>query len=258
MFTFFIYRYRKERNKMKLKKIFAAITAAAAILTSSSLTAMALEDGQATYCFDTAAKLADWQTYGSTAETGFAFKQTTANSKNGEGCIAVSEDTDGNVSETYGGAYISSETFGLPNFGGCTISMSVLLNDAAAKNIENFSLYSDGMIWLETPVIDINSKEWTEITLAIPENAENTKAGFTIPTFGTYSGEIVYIDDFAVTTSDGTVIANVGDYKAKTVSSTETVSKGTNIVLTIVLVVLILAIVGGIGLIVSSAIKRFS
>lgn len=243
---------------MKLKKIFASIIAAAAVAASSSLTALALEDGQATYCFDTADKLADWQTYGSTAETGFSFKQITSNSKNGEGCIAVSENVTGEISETYGGAYISAETLGLQNFGGCTISMSVLLNDAAINNIESFSIYCDGMIWLETPVIDINSKEWTEITLTVPENAENPRAGFTIPTFGAYSGEIVYIDDFAVTTSDGTVIANVGDYKAKTASSTETVSTGTNIVLTIVLVVLILAIVGGIGLIVSSVIKRFA
>lgn len=243
---------------MKLKKIFAAITAAAAILTTSSLTAMALEDGQATYCFDTADKLADWQTYGSTAETGFSLKQVTANSKNGEGCIAVSENVSREVSETYGGTYISAEALGLRNFGGCAISMSVLLNDEAANYIENFSLFCDGMIWLETPVIDINSKNWTEVTLVVPENAENPRAGFTIPTFGAYSGEIVYIDDFAVTTSDGTVIANVGDYKAKTVSAAETVSTGTNIVLTIVLVVLILAIVGGIGLIVSSVIKKFA
>ncbi|MDE7288275.1 MAG: hypothetical protein K2N71_02070 [Oscillospiraceae bacterium] len=243
---------------MKLKKIFAAITAAAAILTSSSLTAMALEDGQATYCFDTADKLADWQTYGSASETGFSFKQTTANSKNGEGCIVVSEDVTGEVSDTYGGAYITAETLGLNNFGGCTISMSVLLKDEAINNIESFSLYCDGMIWLETPIVDINSKDWTEVTLVVPENAENPRVGFTIPTFGLYSGDIVYIDDFAVTTSDGIVIANVGDYKAKTVSSADTVSTGTNIVLTIVLVVLILAIVGGIGIIVSSVIKKFA
>ena len=208
---------------------------------------MALEDGEATYCFDTADKLADWQTYGSAAETGFAFKQTAANSKNGDGCIVVSENVTGDA-----------ETLGLRNFGSYTISMSVMLCDGAANNIENLSLYSDGMIWLETPVIGINSKEWTEVSLFIPENTENPRVGFTIPTFGEYSGDIVYIDDFAVTASDGTVIANVGDYKEKAVSATETVSNGTNIVLTIVLVVLILAIVGGIGLIVSSVIKRFA
>lgn len=243
---------------MKLKKIFAVITAAAAILTSASFTALALEDGEATYCFDTADKLTDWQTYGSTAETGFAFKQTTANSKNGDGCIVVSENVTGEISETYGGAFINAEALGLQNFGSYTISMSVMLCDGAANNIESLSLYSDGMIWLETPVVGINSKEWTEVSLFIPENTENPRVGFTIPTFGEYSGDIVYIDDFAVTASDGTVIANVGDYKEKAISTTETVSNGTNIVLTIVLVVLILAIVGGIGLIVSSVIKRFA
>lgn len=243
---------------MKLKKILASVIAAAAIVTSASFTALALEDGQATYCFDTADKLSDWQTYGSTSETGFSFKQITAKSKNGEGCIAVSEKVTDDVSETYGGAYISAETLGLQNFSGCTISMSVLLNDAAAGYIENFSLYCDGMIWLETPISGINSKEWKEFTLVVPEGTENPRVGFTIPTFGPYSGEIAYIDDFAVKTADGVIISNVGDYKAKTVSATETVSKGTNIVLTIVLVLLILGIVGGIGLIVSSVIKKFT
>lgn len=243
---------------MKLKKIFAAITAAAAVLTSASFAAYALEDGQATYCFDTADKLSDWQAFGSIEDTGFSFKQTTANSKNGEGCIVVSENTAGDISDTFGGAYITADTLGLPHFGGCTLSMSVMLNEGAANHIENFSLYCDGIILLESPVVEVSSNEWTEITLKIPTDAENPKAGFTIPTFGAYSGEIAYIDDFAVTSSDGTVIANVGDYKAKTVVLTETVGSGTNIILTIVLVVLILAIVGGIGLIVSSVIKKFT
>ncbi|MCM1329377.1 MAG: hypothetical protein NC253_08030 [Ruminococcus sp.] len=242
---------------MKLKKFFAVLTAAAA-LAVCSLTAFALEDGQAAYCFDTADKLSDWQTYGSVSETGFAFKQTTANSKNGEGCIAVSEKFTGEVSDTYGGAYVSASTFGLPDFGGCTISMSVLLNPEAEDYIENFSLYSDGMIWLETPVVGINSQTWTEFTLTVPANAENSQVGFTIPTFSPYSGEIVYIDDFSIVQADGTLIANTGDYKAKTASSAETVSTGTNIILTVVLVVLILAIVAGIGVIVSSVIKKFA
>ena len=184
---------------MKLKKIFAAITAAAAILTSSSLTAMALEDGQATYCFDTANKLSDWQTYGSITETGFSFKQITANSKNGEGCIAVSENVSSAAENAYGGAFISADTLGLQDFGGCTISMSVMLNEAAVNNFENFSLYSDGMIWLETPVISISPNAWTDVILTIPDDVDNTKAGFTIPTLGVYSGEVVYIDDYDVT-----------------------------------------------------------
>lgn len=243
---------------MKLRKIFAAVIASAILAGTSALTAFAVGDGEAAYCFDTPDMLSDWQTYGSVEETGFSFTQITARSKNGDGCIAVSENCEGNVSESYGGAYISSDMLGLENFGGCTISMSFLLNDSAALNIDNLSVYSDGMVWLETPVIDINSKDWTEFSLLVPENAENTRVGFTIPTFNTYSGEIVYIDDVTITRADGTVVSNRGDYKARSIAQVETVSKGTNIVLIILLVVIILAIIGVIVLIVTKAIKRYA
>lgn len=241
---------------MKLRKILAAALAAAA-MCAFSVTVFAVQDGEAAYCFDTPDKLSDWQTEGAAEQTGLSISQITARSKNGEGCIAVSESFEGEVADTYGGAYISADKLGLTNFAGCTISMSVMLNDTAAANIENLSLYSDGMIWVETPVEGITSKEWTEVTLTVPENAENIRAGFTIPTFRAYSGEIVYIDDFSVTRADGTVVANTGDYKMKAAVKTEAVSKGMNIVLIIVLVVLILAIVGGIALFISKSVKRF-
>lgn len=242
---------------MKLRKIFAAVIASAILAGTSAFTAFAVGDGEASYCFDTADKLSDWQTYGSVEETGFSFTQITARSKNGDGCLAVSEDCSGDVSETYGGAYITADTLGLANFGGCTVTMSVMLNDSAALNIENFSLFCDGMIWLETAVEEINSKDWTDVTLVVPDSAENSRIGFSIPTFGIYNGEIVYIDDFTVTRADGTVVSNRGDYKAKSITQVEAVSKGTNIVLIILLVVIILAIVGIIAFIVTKAIKRY-
>lgn len=241
---------------MKLRKIFAAALAAAA-MCASAVTVFAVNDGEAAYCFDTPSKLSDWQTDGAAEQTGLSISQITSRAKNGDGCIAVSENFTGEVTENYGGAYITADKLGLNDFSGCTVSMSVMLSELGAANIENFSLYSDGIIWLETPVTGINTKEWTEITLVIPENAENPRVGFTIPTFKEFSGEIVYIDDFSVTRADGTVVANTGDYKMKTVAKTETVSKGMNIVLIIVLVVLILAIVGGIVFFISKSVKRF-
>lgn len=241
---------------MKLRKILAAAAAAAA-MCAFSVTAFAVQDGEAAYCFDTPDKLSDWQTDGAAEQTGLSLTQITSRAKNGDGCIAVSESFTGEITEPFGGAYITADKLGLDSFSGCTVSMSVLLNEAAAENIENFSIFSDGIIWLETPVAEVNSKEWTEFTLAIPETAENPRVGFTIPTFNAYSGEIAYIDDFSVTRADGTVVANVGDYKMKTVTKTETVSKGMNIVLIIVLVVLILAIVGGIAFFISKSVKRF-
>lgn len=242
---------------MKLRKIFAAAVTAA-LMCTTGFTAFAAKDGEAAYCFDTPDKLSDWQTEGAAEQTGLSLKQITSRAKNGDGCIAVSESFTGEIADTFGGAYITADTLGLESFAGCTLSMSVLLNDEAAEHIENLSIYCDGMIWLETPVLEVNSKDWTEVTLAVPENAENTSAGFTIPTFNAYSGEIVYIDDFHVTRADGTVVANRGDYKMKSAAKVDTVSKGTNIVLIIVLVVLILAIVGAIALIVMKAVKRYA
>lgn len=241
---------------MKLRKILAAALAAAA-MCASAVTVFAAGDGEAAYCFDTPSKLSDWETYGAADQTGLSITHITSRAKNGDGCIAVSEKSTGEVTETFGGAYITADKLGLNDFSGCTVSMSVLVNESAAAYIDNFSLFSDGIIWVEAPAAEVGSKEWTEIAIDIPADAENPRVGFTIPTFKAYSGEIIYIDDFSVTRADGTVVANTGDYKMKTVSKAETVSKGMNIVLIIVLVVLILAIVGGIALFISKSVKRF-
>lgn len=241
---------------MKLRKIFAAF-AATAVIMGTSATCFAVGDGEATYCFDTAAKIADWQTYGNVEETGFAITHDVKHSNNGEGCILVSEKNASALSDGYGGAYVEASSVGLKDFGGCTVSMSVLLCEGAEDYCENFAIYSDGIIWVQNSPESVSTKTWSEVSLAVPDGATNTRVGFTIPTLTAYSGDILYIDDFTVTDSEGAVIANVGDYQTKTLTSENTVSGGTNIFLTILLVVLILAIVGGIGFIVSSAIRKF-
>ena len=243
---------------MKLKRILTSFIAAAAVISTVSVTGFAVNDGEAAYCFDNANKISDWQTYGSTKETGFTITQTNQKAKNGDGSIVISEKVTDSISDTFGGAYITADTLGIKNFGGCTISMSVLASENAEAFCDNLAIFSDGMLWASVAPIGINSKTWTEVTLTIPENADNTRVGFTIPTFNLYSGNIVYIDDFTVTLADGTVISNRGDYQPETITEEKTVSTGINIALTIVLVVLILAIVGGIGLIVSAAMKKFS
>lgn len=243
---------------MKLKKIISAVLAAAVITAGAASSVSALNDGEAAYCFDTGSAMSEWQNYGSVEETGFQAVQTSGVSKNGNGSLLVSV----NVAETpenqFGGMYIESSAFGLDSFQGCTIEMSVLLCEGAEGFYGNLSVFSDGMIWLSSSPESLSESEWTTVTLEIPPNAANTRAGFTIPTYLTHKGDVVYIDDFSVTDPDGNLIANRGDHYAKEVTSAEAVSSGTNIVLTILLVVLILVIVGGIGIIVSSAIKRFS
>ena len=243
---------------MKLKRFFAAVIAAAAVSAFGTATAFAVGDGEAAYCFDNANKISDWQTYGSTAETGFAIAQKTGVSLNGDGCLVVSENSSGDVENGFGGAYISSDTFSLENFGGCTFTMNVMLCEGMETFTDNFSLYSDGMIWLQSIPQNLSSSTWTEVSLTLPEDAANTTVGFTIPTFQICTGDILYIDDFTITLPDGTSVENLGDYVPKKIVGEDAVSTGANIALTIVLVVLILAIVGGIGLIVSAIIKKFA
>lgn len=243
---------------MKLKRILASFAAAAALIGSISATVFAVNDGEATYCFDNSSKISDWKTYGSISETNFKITQTTSQSKNGSGSILISENVSDEVSGKFGGAYITADSVGLTNFSGCTISMSVLVCEGAENVCDNLSVYSDGMVWINAVPSKLSSSEWTDVSLVIPENATNSQAGFTIPTFNTYMGNIVYIDDFTITRSDGTIVSNVGDFEQKAITGESTVSTGVNIALTIVLVVLILAIVGGIGFIVSAAMKRFS
>lgn len=243
---------------MKLKKLLSAAVASVLTAASAAFTVSALNDGEAAYCFDTDAALTEWQTYGSIEETGFQTSQTTLVSKNGNGSLLVSENVTEETENRFGGMYIDAATLGLDSFQGCTIEMSVLLCENAEGFYDNLSVFSDGMIWLSSSPESLSTSEWTTVSLTIPKDATNTRAGFTIPTFLMHKGDIVYIDDFSVTDPDGNLIANRGDHYAKEITSAEKVSSGTNIVLTVLLVVLILVIVGGIGLIVSSAIKRFS
>ena len=243
---------------MKLKKIISAVFASAVITAGAGFSVSALNDGEAAYCFDTNAMMTEWQTYGSIEETGFRAVQTTRAAKNGNGSLVVSINVEDDTENQFGGMYIDASTLGLDSFQGCTIEMSVLLCDGAEGFYDDLSLFSDGMVWLTSAPESLSTSDWTTVTLEIPQNATNNRVGFTIPTYLPHKGDIVYIDDFSVTDPNGNLIANRGDYYAKEITSAETVSSGTNIVLTIILVVLILVIVGGIGIIVSSAIKRFS
>lgn len=243
---------------MKFKKIVSAVLASVVAAGMCAANAFAVEDGGATYCFDTADKISDFVSYGSVEATGMKLTHNVFESANGNGCIVISENTSGDAEDKFGGFYVEAATLGLETFDSCKVEMSIKLCEGAEGCYDNFALFSDGMIWLSQPVPQLSTKEWTTVTMQVSEGAKNTKAGFTIPTFQAFMGDIVYIDDFVVTDKEGKVVANMGDYDKEQVSTEDAASTGQNILMTILLVVLILAIVGGIGLIVSSAIRRFS
>lgn len=243
---------------MKMKKIVSAVLASIVAAGICAANAFAVEDGQATYCFDNTSCVKDFQSYGAVEATNMKLTHTTLESKNGNGCMVISESLTETPDEEFGGFYIDAATLGLENFQSCTVEMSVKLCKGAEKSYDNFSLFSDGMIWLTSTTPALSDKEWTTLSLALPEGAKNNRVGFTIPTLKACNRDVLYIDDFVVTDADGNIITNRGDYVIKAVTSENTASKGQNILLTILLVVLIIAIVGGIGLIISNALRRFS
>ncbi|MCH5192658.1 MAG: hypothetical protein J1F11_01765 [Oscillospiraceae bacterium] len=239
---------------MKIRRIFAALSAAV-VMAAMSVTAFAADN--ATYCFDTADRLEDWQTYGSVDEAGFKIKQSAKESKNGAGSMIVSESISEPVSNGFGGAFVTADKVGLDDFRGCTVSMSVLLTKSAEGRVGNFSLYSDGVIWMEAASDELNSKTWTEIVLDIPADASNNKVGFSIPTFDVYKGDVLFIDDFTITDANGNAIANVGDFKTKPITSVNAAPAWVNIVLIAVLVVIVVVIVVVVIKLISSNANKF-
>ncbi len=244
----------------KIISIFAAVT----VMLSSSAFAASAEttsaDDAATYCFDSDVSLAQWEAYGSTAETGFSLSIDTSIKESGDGSLCVSENIaeDIDADSRFGGTYVSAGTLGLESFKGCTIEMSVYLDEDAAAAGGSFTMFSDGIVWLTSAVTSENAGKWVTLSLTVPENADNTRIGFTIPVFSQYNGKAAYVDNLTVYSSDGTAIANVGDQKISSGSIVVSLSTGARIALLIVLVVIIAAVVGGIGFVVSSFIKRFT
>ena len=243
---------------MRMKKIISGVVAAVVAAGICAANAFAIEDGQATYCFDNTNCVSDFVSYGSVDATNMKLTHTTQESSNGNGCLVISEAFTDAPTDAFGGFYLEASTLGMNDFQNCKIEMNVKLCEGVEGLYDNFALFSDGMIWLTQPASALSATEWTTISLVIPEGAANSKVGFTIPTFTMCNTDIVYIDDFVVTNADGYVVSNRGDYVVKAAVIDDSATTGRSIVMTILLVILILAIIGGIGLIISKSLRRFT
>ena len=154
---------------MKFKKIVSAVLASVVAAGVCVANAFAVEDGKATYCFDTDAKISDFVSFGSVEQTGMKLTHNIYESVNGNGCIVVSENSGGDAEDTFGGFYVEASTLGLKNFDSCTIEMSIKLCEGADGFYDNLALFSDGMIWLSQSVPELSTDEWTTVTMQISE-----------------------------------------------------------------------------------------
>ncbi len=217
------------------------------------------EDGTATFCFDTPASLSEWEFEGSADDTVFKLEITNSPAESGAGSLQLSETITGEIENKFGGAFITSETFGLPSFEGYSMNVSYLFDENNGVAADNFSIYTNGSVWVSNNLTDDSGGEWRTASISVPNGSENTIFGFTIPTFNITDGPLVYIDNIIISDQQGNILANTGDFmEAQTEESdAPQVSRGFNIFLTILLIVLIFAVIGGIGYLIVSLTKKF-
>lgn len=242
---------------MKITKIIAA--AAASVMALSAVVFSAFAADEATFCFDNDTSLSMFQSYGSTTETGFTASIDEQTKVNGNGSLKLSENVTESIADDsrFGGLYFDSTSIGLDSFAGCTVSMKVLFDKDAAKLAQSFTVFSDGIVWMNTDLSNENAGKWADVAIAIPGNADNTRLGFSIPIFESYNGTVAYIDDLTVTTADGTVIANIGDQQEAS-QITVSISKGPRIILIILVCVILVGVVACVGFVISKFQNKFT
>ncbi|MGN1135748.1 MAG: hypothetical protein ACI4SF_05960 [Oscillospiraceae bacterium] len=242
---------------MQIKKIIAA--AAASLVALSAVAFSAFADDYATLCFDTDVSISMFQSYGSTTETGFSVSIDEQTKSGGNGSLMLSEKvTESITSENrFGGLYLESSSFELDSFAGCTITMKVMFDKEAAKLSNSFSFFTDGIVWMTYDVSNQQAGQWVDVALTVPENADNTRIGFAIPVFESYNGTVAYVDDLTITKPDGTTVANIGDQKESSKIEVS-IGKTSRIILLVVVCVIIVAVIAGVGFIISKFQNRFT
>jgi hypothetical protein len=244
-----------------MKKILSLFLASASVLACFVFGAAASSDipsDAATYCFDNDGRLSDWELYGSVSQAGFAMSISKEVKESGNGSLALTQTLHNPVTtDKYGGAYISADKLGLENFSGCAMRVSYQYG-SNPDNIESFSIFSDGIVWIQVNAPPPSGgKGWATAEVYVPENAANTRFGFTIPTFNPYNGVTMHIDNIFIYDREGNAVANLGDFQIEEGTSLwETDNLATTILLIALLVAAVAAIVFGIILAVKTYQKK--
>ncbi|MDR0903475.1 MAG: hypothetical protein LBM59_02465 [Ruminococcus sp.] len=170
-----------------------------------------------TFAFDTDIGADMWKVDNTelAAKNNFKFGITEKEMFDGAGSLAVSESFTGEIDpELIGGAYITAADIGLTDFAGCTITAQIFPTAAAVARSGQFTLYTDGMLYLPVAQTTFTADTWSKITLVIPDNCQNTRLGFLTPVYQTFAGDAFYLDEITVTLPDGSTVPNIGDYEA--------------------------------------------
>ncbi len=238
---------------MKFQKILGAVFAAAVALSAVSGAAFAEKkndnDGKnneavvrATMCFDNSSSEKYLNLFGDTEETGLSYAITVQESVN-DGALCLSEDCTEAPADTHNtGIYFKSSDFGLENFAGCTLTVSIYPESPGADMIE---FYSEGDVFLSEEIKVTANPRWTPVTLKIPDDNNNTVFGVLVTSSDMIKGPVCYVDNLCVYDKNGNIAENVGDYQS--IADAESTETFNYVMMIIVFILLIVAVVGGVA-----------
>lgn len=244
------------------KKIISILLAAAAMLsmTTSVLaadetearTAAAPKDA-ATFTFDTDVCMDYIHPFGHASETDLKYVLDDAGAVSGR-CLRISEGFTQQVNNQYGGIYFQASDFDMENFAGCTMTVKIKITSAAAKMTPNIVLFSDGASWVSNNVSTDTTGSWITGSVSVPADSTNDKLGISIPITQAFTGDVLYLDDISIADNYGKAIANIGDVDT---SLAEAPNTAVRVLTTLLFILVLLAVIGGIALVVVKMIRRY-
>ncbi len=240
-----------------MKKVLSLILAAAAVFTMSSAVFAEAQktdsSNSVTISFDTDKALDYVHSFGNFAQSGLVMEISEDEAVSGRS-LSMSESFKGSLDNRYGGFYLDAADFGLESFAGHTVTMDVYITNAASKATEKLEAFSDGSQWASVPVSVSSAGSWTSVSVTVAANTANTKAGLSIPITEEFTGTVCYVDNISIADNYGKTIANIGDVDTSVYQGPSGV---VSVLTTILFIVLIIAVVGGIALFIKKVIKAY-
>ncbi|MCM1577365.1 MAG: hypothetical protein NC078_01025 [Ruminococcus sp.] len=244
------------------KKILSLFLAAAAVLSMTSValaadetearTAAAPSDA-ATFTFDTDTCMSFIHPFGNASDTNLVYALEDAGAVSGR-CLKLSEDFSGDISNQYGGIYFQASDMGLENFAGYTMTVRIKIDSKAAKETQSMVLFSDGVSWNSKNVPTDTANSWLTAAVSVPADTANDKLGISIPITSAYSGNVLYLDNIIISDNYGNAVANIGDVDTSLAEAPNAVA---SVLTTILFILLILVVIGGIVFVVLKMIRRY-
>ena len=230
-----------------MKKLLSVLLAAAAAFTMSTAVYAEPEKtdnpGEATITFDTSKSLEYIHTFGNAADAGLTMELTEKGALSGK-ALKLSESFKGSLSNRYGGFYLDAEDFGLDSFGGYTVNIYINASDKAAKATSQFEVFSDGASWQSMNFLTNSAGSYRVASITVPANSQNTKVGVSFPIMNDFDGELGMFDDITIVDNYGKTIANIGDIDT---SLYQGPSGFVSVITTILFIIVLLAVIGGVA-----------